>query len=214
VQGLIASRVFQASLVGAALFSLAVGVARAAAPVVENGGFETQDLSGWKVRNSAAFKWEVYTGDTLPTDSTPFPPPPRGDWAAAAEQGFISQGFLYQNLKLPDRAQELKFITYYESSNSFATPHDFNATADDHDNQQYRVDLVRPHAPIKSLDSGDVIKNLFRTRVGDPPTLDPTLVTTDVTQWAGKTVRLRFAVADNKGPLAVGIDAVKVKLSH
>jgi hypothetical protein len=195
---------------------LCASAAIAAAPVVENGGFETQDLSGWKVRNSAAFKWEAYTGDTLPETGDPFPAPPRGDWAAAAEQEFISQGFLYQDLKLPKHAKELKLITYYASADPFATPHDLNATADDpdtHPNQQYRVDLVKPNAPIKSLDSGDVIKNLFRTRVDDAPFIDPTPVSIDVTHWAGKTVRLRFAVADNEGPLEVGIDGVKVKTS-
>jgi opacity protein-like surface antigen len=197
-----------------AVSAIAASTAVAAAPVVQNGGFETGDLTNWTVKQSGAFHWDAYTGNTLPGSGDGFFSPPRGDWAAVAQQEFISQGFLYQDLKLPRNATALKFITYYENGGSeFATPHDLKATADQDPNQQYRVDLIRPKAKISSLDSGDLLKNLFRTKVGDPQELDPTVITADVSKLAGRSVRLRFAVADNQGALDAAVDGVKVKTS-
>ena len=82
------------------------------------------------------------------------------------------------------------------------------------DNQQYRVDLMDPKAPIKSVDKGDILKNLFWTKAGDPPDQKPEKIETSLRKFAGEKVRLRFAVSVNVNVLLAGVDGVKVKTEH
>ena len=76
-------------------------------------------------------------------------------------------------------------------------------------NQQFRIDLLDPSAPIDSVARGDVLVNVFRTSPGDEVARPPTPVRVDVSRWAGKTVRLRLAATDNRGPLRVGVDNIR-----
>jgi CubicO group peptidase (beta-lactamase class C family) len=76
-------------------------------------------------------------------------------------------------------------------------------------NQQFRIDLVDPSAPIDSVAEGDVLVNAFRTSPGDPPRLQPTEVSVDLSPWVGRTVRLRLAGTDNQGPLRAGVDNIR-----
>jgi CubicO group peptidase (beta-lactamase class C family) len=55
----------------------------------------------------------------------------------------------------------------------------------------------------------DVLANVFGTSPGDPARRQPTEVSMDVSAWAGQTVRLRLATADNQGPLRVGVDNIR-----
>jgi CubicO group peptidase (beta-lactamase class C family) len=76
-------------------------------------------------------------------------------------------------------------------------------------NQQFRIDLVSPSAPIDSVARGDVLVNVIRTSPDGPVARGPTLVSVDVSRWAGQTVRLRLAATDNRGPLRVGVDNIR-----
>ena len=76
-------------------------------------------------------------------------------------------------------------------------------------NQQFRIDLVAPSAPIDSVAHGDVLVNVFKTSAGDPDRREPSTVSVDVSRWAGQTVRLRLAVTDNGGPLRAGVDDIR-----
>lgn len=40
--------------------------------------------------------------------------------------------------------------------------------------------------------------------------LGPTLIRYDLSQWAGQTVRLRFAAVSNQAPLRAGVDNVRL----
>ena len=77
------------------------------------------------------------------------------------------------------------------------------------DNQQYRIDLVMPSAPIASVAKSDVLATIFKTRPGDPARQERTPVSFDLSPWAGQTVRLRLAVADSQGPLRAGVDDIR-----
>jgi Beta-lactamase len=76
-------------------------------------------------------------------------------------------------------------------------------------NQQFRIDLIDPSAPIDSVAEDDVLLNVFRTSEGDPTSLAPTAVSVDLSPWAGETVRLRLAQTDNQGPLRAGVDNIR-----
>jgi hypothetical protein len=51
---------------------------------------------------------------------------------------------------------------------------------------------------------------VYRTNVGDPVDQDWFEVTADVSNLAGKKVRVRFAEVDNQEVFYVGVDDVKV----
>ena len=76
-------------------------------------------------------------------------------------------------------------------------------------NQQFRIDLVGPSAPIDSVAKGDVLVNVFHTSPSDAARRQPTEARVDVSAWAGQTVRLRLATTDNQGPLRVGVDNIR-----
>lgn len=77
-------------------------------------------------------------------------------------------------------------------------------------NQQYRVDLLKPTAAPFSVEPGDILATVFRTKPGDPPALTPTLQVFDLSSFAGSTVRLRFAEVDNLSMFQAGVDAVVI----
>jgi hypothetical protein len=76
-------------------------------------------------------------------------------------------------------------------------------------NQQFRIDLVAPSAPIDSVAHRDVLVNIFATAPGDPDRREPRAVSVDLSRWAGRTVRLRLAATDNRGPLRAGVDDIR-----
>ncbi len=77
-------------------------------------------------------------------------------------------------------------------------------------NQQFRIDVIRPQAPLESLDPTDILATVFRTQPGGPAKLLPTQLTADLSAFAGQTVRLRIAVAAGEEVLAAGIDTVAI----
>ena len=135
--------------------------------------------------------------------------PPEGTYAATTDQSSPGSAILYQDLNLLNLSSyTLSFILYYENlANVFCTPNTlsyFNMGC----NQQYRVDIMDPAAPVDSVAPGDVLASLFRTEVGAPNTLAPTPMMFDLSAFAGRTVRLRFAQVENLLPFLASVDAV------
>lgn len=77
-------------------------------------------------------------------------------------------------------------------------------------NQQFRIDILAAAAAADSMADADIRATVFATRTGDPARLGPTLVRYDLSQWAGQTVRLRFAAVSNQAPLRAGVDNVRL----
>jgi hypothetical protein len=183
---------------------------------VPNGGFETGDFSDWRRANRSEVgeigNWFVYSGTESPLFGMfILPAPPEGDFAATTDQFGPGSHVLYRNIKLaPGMRHELSFYLYYHNfNNRFFTPN----TLDDalyRRNQQYRVDVLKPTANPFSVDPDDILATIFRTEVGDPNELAPTLLTFGLTRFAGKTVRLRFAEVDNQTYFLASVDKVKV----
>lgn len=78
-------------------------------------------------------------------------------------------------------------------------------------NQQFRADIMDPAADTFDVGSG-VLANVYQTDPGDPTESGYATVTFDLAEFAGQTVRLRFAQVDNQLNFQVGIDAVGVLL--
>jgi len=186
------------------------GVSSAA--TIVNGGFETGDFTGWTVVNQpgGSGDWFVYSGTSSPLSGGPIAAPPEGTHAAVTDQTGPGSHVLYQDVALETGFKHtLSFDVYYDNrAGAFATPASLGFTVSP--NQQYRVDIIRPTAPVTSVAPGDVLATVFQTKVGDPLTLAPTPVSFDLSNFAGTTVRIRFAEVDNQSFFNASVDNVAV----
>ena len=179
--------------------------------------FESGTLAGWKIERSGAGGWFVYTnGKTPPNPSesdpnVPFevPEPPRGKFAAVTDMNGPGRRILYRDVKLDGR-YTLHLTVFYVNAGPLSSPEtlDYESTGE---NQQYRIDIVAPSAPVDSLAAADVLANVFRTSPGDADRREPSAVTVDLSKWEGQTVRLRLAGVDNRGPLRAGVDDIRLE---
>src|SRR3954470_16627917 len=142
--------------------------ALAGATTVANGNFETGTLEGWTTFSNevGTGKWYAYSGATPPS-GLPVPPPPDGTYGAITAQGAPGTHILYQDLYVSPGAYEtLSMVTYYESHAILAAPPSLSYEVEP--NQQYRIDLIKPSAPLESLESSDILASLFHTVTEGP----------------------------------------------
>lgn len=185
-----------------------------------NWNFEAGDLSGWDTREIGSGAWRVYSDGATPPDPTdsdpnfPFnvPDPPEGKFAAVTDMSGAGTRILQRDVQLDGRF-DLRFTLFYVNPTRLprqsATPpsRDFHLGES---TQQFRVDLIDPAARLNSVSAKDVLTTLFATAPGDAPKLAPRVMTFDLSRWAGRKVRIRFAQVDNSGPLRAGVDDVRL----
>jgi hypothetical protein len=201
-----------AGVVVAILAGAMLAPAGAAGASVVNGTFENGTLAGWKVETSnASGDWVAYTGTVAPISGLSIAPPPEGLFAATSDETGPGLHILYQDVALePFFSHTLTMAVYYHSSAAIAVPEPDTLSPSAFPNQQYRIDVMKPTAPIDSVNPADILTTVFRTRVGDPETLAPTTMTANLTPFAGQTVRLRFAEVDNSFFFNGSVDAVSI----
>jgi CubicO group peptidase (beta-lactamase class C family) len=177
--------------------------------------FEAGAITGWQAVGSGSGGWFVYADghkapDPAQSDpNAPFdvPDPPQGKFAAVTDANGPGTRILYRDLRLEGRFT-LQLTVFYAGTDPFSSPPTLAHDAPEA-NQQFRIDLIRPSAPIDSVAKSDVLVNVFHTSPGDPARRQPTEVRMDVSAWGGQTVRLRLAEADNQGPLGAGVDNIR-----
>jgi D-alanyl-D-alanine carboxypeptidase len=177
--------------------------------------FESGALTDWKTVGGGSGAWFVYTNGRRAPDpaqsdpNVPFdlPDPPQGKFAAVTDMNGAGTLILYRDVK-PKGRFRLHLTVFHAGAFGFSSPPTL-AYDGPADNQQFRIDLVAPSAPIDSVAQGDVLVNVFKTSTSEPYEREPTAVKVDVSPWAGQTVRLRLAVTDNRGPLRVGVDNIR-----
>jgi hypothetical protein len=207
------SRVFVVFLVAVALATLAP--AGAGAATVVNGNFETASLSGWQVYNSSPNgNWFAYSGAAGPISGKPQFPPPSGGFAATSDEVSSDTPILYQDVALePYYSHSLGLTLYYVSQAPIFVPNpntlSSNPKTTEH-NQQLRVDVMKPTAPIESLDPTDILATVFANKNGDPTSMAPTRLSADLTPFGGQTVRLRIANAVLDYYFLSGVDDVSI----
>lgn len=204
--------------------------AGAGAATVVNGDFETGNLSGWSVFNSSENgNWFAYAGTTTPlpgnpASEAPFFAPPQGNWAAISDEVEPDLAILYQDIALePFYSHALAMTLYYRSNDPIAvpTPNTLDVPppaevmaapplAEGQENQQLRVDVIRPTAPIDTIAPADILATIFANRNGDPQVMAPTVFNADLSALAGQTVRLRVANAVRQDFFNTGVDAVSI----
>ncbi|MDP9208736.1 MAG: beta-lactamase family protein [Actinomycetota bacterium] len=177
--------------------------------------FESGAIIGWQAVGGGSGGWFVYSDghkapDPAQSDpNAPFdvPDPPQGRFAAVTDVNGPGTRILYRDLRLEGRFS-LQLSVFHTGTGPFSSPATL-AYDTPEANQQFRIDLLRPSAPIDSVAKGDVLVNVFHTSPGDPARRQPTEARVDVSAWAGQTVRLRLATTDNQGPLRVGVDNIR-----
>lgn len=217
-------RWFAAVVVVAAAAAAALFLGWNRPPTLENGGFETGDFTGWSTQSWGEGEWVVYEDGTTPPDpsitdpDTPFevPDPPEGRYAAVSDMSYTGVRFLYRDIEVTGPLTLHATVFYENHDVQIHDRPDFGRFIEDYwasgfMNQQYRIDLVDPEAPIYSLEADDVLATMFWTQTGDPTALGPTPVSVDLSPWEGQTIRLRVTQTDNMGPLRAGIDDVRLE---
>jgi hypothetical protein len=197
--------------------TILLGAGAANAAPVSNGGFE-RGSRGWDVREFGPGAWGFACA--LPR-GFPFSAPPEGFCATFTDQDEVSAQVLSQVVNLREnRRHRLSYYLAWDNQaagprlgpapppNGFITP---NSLQLDRPNQQFRVDVMKPGAPIRSTDPDHVLMRLSRPGPDDPPVRDWRRVGANLTPLAGQKVRLRFAVAVTENVLNLGVDAVKIK---
>ncbi len=205
--------------------ALAVVVAPngASAATVVNGGFESGTLEGWHVhRLTEAGNWFAYEGTAAPigskrsTPADPVQAPPQGEYAAVSDEANPDTLILYQDIALEaGRSHQLSLLAYYNSYKPVAVPTPDTLSVDEESlagekNQQFRIDVIKPEAPLESLNPDDILRTLFVTKPRDPQSMVPTRLTANLSAFAGQTVRLRIANAVHEEVFNAGVDAVSV----
>jgi hypothetical protein len=195
------------------------GASTRAAAGAENWSFEAGDFGGWRTVAGGSGAWHVYRDGASPPDPTdsdlkfPFavPDPPVGDFAAVTDMSAPGRRILYRDVDLTG-SRRLRLTVFYDNHvvGEFATPRtlEFEGSGP---NQQFRIDVIDPSAPVDAMGGRAVLATVFRTAAGDPARIGPTLKTFDLSRWAGSTIRLRFAQVDNRGPLRAGVDDVRLE---
>jgi CubicO group peptidase (beta-lactamase class C family) len=192
-------------------------------PAIVVDDFEAGTLSRWTLVPRGSGNWYVYQNGRQPPDAKgsnafmPFhmPDPPQGTFAAVSDSTGPGSQLMYRDIKL-DGPMILELTVFYTNgtdgfsgySSRFATPRTLAITAGP--TQQFRVDILAPTAAPDSMAEGDLRVTVFETRPDGPARLGPTTVRSDLSPWAGQTVRLRIATAYNQGVLRAGIDGVRL----
>jgi hypothetical protein len=203
------------ALTAIAALSAFASVSSAAAAGVVNGDFETGTLEGWQTHyQTGEGEWVTYEG-AEPEEPGEFFRPPSGKYAALTEFHFPDSAILYQDVALEASAtSQLSMYLYYRSGAPISVPSPNTLLVEEgfgpEENQQVRVDVMKPTAPIESLAPEDILATVYASKTGDPEELAPTRLTADLSKFAGQTVRLRIAVTAHENPIATGVDAVAI----
>jgi hypothetical protein len=196
----------------------------AGAATVVNGDFESGTLAGWNLhRVTGAGSWFAYKDTDAPIGrkrkpqpADPVQAPPEGAYAAITDEANPDTLILYQDIALEAGfSHRLSLLAYYDSYDPIAAPTPDTLSVDDavlgkQKNQQYRIDVISPTAPLESLDPADILRTLLVTKPGDAQEMGPTRLSANLSAFAGKTVRLRIANAVHEEVFNAGVDAVSL----
>lgn len=173
----------------------------------DNGGPNSTILNHWTTFNAGNGAVFAQTGTVSPLAGFEVPAPPDGDFAAMSAQGGPGQHIWFQDVQVPANRSELHFDLFIGNrAGVFFSPPTL-AFIGVGPNQQFRADIMDPAAPVDDVGAG-VLANIYQTQPGDDLVSGYDPVVFDLSDFAGQTVRLRFAQVDNQGFFQAGTDNV------
>ena len=180
----------------------------ASAAGVVNGDFESGDLTGWDTAAYYGGTWSAWDGVAGTCTGAPAVVLD-GTYSALADQPPTpASEFLVQTFKIPRSAHRLKFRYAYASGSGIVAP---NSLQLDVPNQQFRADILAPNADAATMSRRKIWGKVIATKAGAPTTHLATTARYDLSDLAGKQVRIRFVVVANQSCFNVWLDDVKVK---
>jgi hypothetical protein len=157
---------------------------------------------------SGSTEWTTQTKANAESEFGTTLPDAVGPYVAASEYGGSDTAILAQTFALPAASNlNLSLYLFYASEAPISVPTPDTLFVKP-GNQQVRVDVLKPNAPLESLSPNDILATLYASPSGGPEVLGPTLLTADLSQFAGQTVTLRIANATSDGEMEVGVGAV------
>jgi hypothetical protein len=202
----------RAALLAIAALLLAAASAGAAGPV--EGNFESGTLDAWtNVSFYENTEWATQTKADAEADFETTLPAAIGPYVAATEYGGNDTAILSQTFALPAASSlNLSLYLFYESETPTVvpTPDTLFVNPSAGGNQQVQVDVLKANAPLESISPNDILATLYASPAGGPGVLEPTLISADLSQFAGQTVTLRIANATSEGKMKVGVGAVSL----
>jgi hypothetical protein len=214
------SRLAKVLVLSTAIAAIAAAVALAGG--VRNGGFE-RGLNGWETSDRGEGQWESLDATGVEAVNSRLQGPKAGERQALVSQGGPGSRLLLQDLQLKaNRTLRLSFwIQVRNNAGEFASPNTFDTEellplsarggASVRDNQQLRIEVIKPSAPIRTVKRKQILATVLRTMPGDRPNSKWKRYSVNLSKYAGKKVTLRIAEVDNLGEFWVGVDAVKLK---
>jgi glucose/arabinose dehydrogenase len=209
--------------VAAALWFLSLVTPAQAASLITNGGFES-GFSSWTRVDQLGSEgtFNLQSGTLSPVNGDPTPAPTEGVNAAMTDAFGSGSHVLYQDFEVGILGAKLSFDLFIGNrAPQFATPNPASLVFDltsqtgaNTLNQQARVDIVSIGADPFSVAAGDVLQNLYQTKVGDSLVSGYNSFEFDLSSLfagkSGQTLRLRFAETDNILGFQLGVDNVSL----
>lgn len=195
------------------LIFLLVSVVQVPAMAVDaNLGFEDGNLGGWSTKDIRNGMWNVYSG-TPSVCTGPALAPDEGTWAAVSATRRRGVHFLYRDISLPSigagGTMWMNVSAAYKSGAPISPKRNFDISHPNvNANQQFRIDLMYPSTPLKSMKKADIAATVFRTQKTSPKKMGWTPLSKVVTDLGGQTLRLRITQVSNQGCLNAMVDDV------
>ncbi|MFQ5846380.1 MAG: hypothetical protein ACE5IQ_01760 [Candidatus Methylomirabilales bacterium] len=126
------------------------------------------------------------------------------------DQGAPGSHILFQDVALPPASTVLTFALFVGNrASAWVVPSPETLDFTGGPNQHVRIDLMDPAAPEDDVGAG-VLQNIFLPQPGDPLVSGYQTMMVDLSTFAGRTVRLRFAEVDNQNFLHMGVDNIQI----
>ena len=171
-----------------------------------NGGVGSSTVTDWTIfdvpgsiggTTSTFGTMVVYTGTAAPISAGVIDAPTEGSFAVVGDSTGPSSSLIYQDIVVPAGATgDIQCDVYINNQAAdFVVGPDLDWEANP--NQHARLDLLDPAAAPDDTGAG-VLETIFITNPGDPLVQSYQTVITDLSPYAGQTVRLRWAKVDNQ----------------
>ncbi len=205
---------------------VAIGAATAFAASIPNGNFESGNFSDWKIRNKGSGDWVIYdSGDRKKATKDrggAILPKPFGEFSAAITQGGPSANVILRTVRVPADATVMSVKLFWINDGGepppapaaqasadpgyWAFPGEWDFTGPRI--QYFVVDLLKPSSPAFTAEKSDVLKTVFKPKIGATKARSGGWVTeaVDVAKFQGQRIKFRLVEADNSGYMNVGLD--------